>query len=125
MLRDLGNAHELPGGLIPAGLFHFHQQSPLFPFKILLFQKQEAHRVAKKIQNIGLIHTDAEEGVECGNYQRDHEPGLGQSQNGQQNSDPDDGYVPQLPEPQGGLCLQVFRVDKNCEPPPMILGTDT
>lgn len=77
----------------------------------MLLQKQEAHGVAEEIQNAGILQPDAEEGIQHRGDERRHQAKLGQRQHGQDEAHADDRYVPQRPQPQGGLGLQVVEVD--------------
>ena len=75
--------------------------------------EQEADGAAQEVQDAGPLHADGEEGVEDGQHQQEHPGAMAQGQNGEQEPGADDGHVPQLPQPQLGLCFQVVGVDKN------------
>ncbi len=108
---ELDDAHELPGGLPLAKLLFllFIQRIP--PFVILLFQNQKVDSIAEKVQNTGVLHADAEEREEECGHQRRQEAALSQGQDREDKADPDDGHIPQGPQPQHGPGLQVFGVD--------------
>ena len=75
-------------------------------------QEQEADGAAQEVQDAGALHADGEEGVEDGQHQQEHPGAVAQGQDGEQEPRADNRHVPQLPQPQLCLCLQVVRVDK-------------
>ena len=77
-------------------------------------QEQETDGAAQEVQevqNAGPLHADGEEGAEDGQHQQEHPSAVAQGQNGEQEPGADDRHVPQLPQPELGLCLQVIRID--------------
>ena len=66
--------------------------------------------VPNKIENAGVLEADGQKGVERRDDDGRQEPELRQRKHRNQKTDADDSNVPQLPQPQGGLRLQIVRV---------------
>ena len=63
-------------------------------------QEEEADGALHEIQNAGAFHTDGQEAVEDCEHQQEHTTALSKRQDREQETDADDRYIPQLPQPQ-------------------------
>lgn len=76
-------------------------------------QNQKAYSIAEEVQDTGALQPDAQKGIEDGDHQGEQDACLGNGQDREEKPHPDDGHVPQFPQPQGGFGLQIVWIDKH------------
>lgn len=70
-------------------------------------------KVAEKVQDTGALQPDAQKGIEDGDHQGKQDARLRDGQDREEKPHPDDGHIPQFPQPQGGFGLQIVWIDKH------------
>ena len=73
--------------------------------------KQKADGAAQEVQDAGSLHADGEESEQHRQHHEEHPSPIGKRQDREQKANADNSHVPQLPQPQLGLCPQVVRIN--------------